>query len=225
MSDRPPGLRPFAPPPPLCPTPGVVKQDKSSGGSVDTTKTRSGPQRVRMSGGERPIGAAKGTQTNAMASCHPPPTPFVQDTPPQCVSGSAALVPVVPLSDAGGGRPSSIHGHDTPQSHSATVHTRPVSETGRGRRAANRPGSPRHADACKVHGLCGPTPPSLPAPPKCPLPETLRRRAKGTGPTGRGRGTRTRTAAPHTDRPPPSPLLLLQVPWQTRGASAPSTTT
>ena len=44
------------------PTPGVVKQDKSSGGSVDTTKTRSGPQRVRMSSGERPIGTAKGKQ-------------------------------------------------------------------------------------------------------------------------------------------------------------------
>ena len=27
-------------------TPGVVKQDKSSGGSVDTTNTRSGPQGV-----------------------------------------------------------------------------------------------------------------------------------------------------------------------------------
>ena len=33
--------------------PGVVKQDKSSRGSVGTTKTRSGPQRVRMSIGER----------------------------------------------------------------------------------------------------------------------------------------------------------------------------
>ena len=31
--------------------PGVVKQDKSSRGSVDTTKTRSGPRRVRMSSG------------------------------------------------------------------------------------------------------------------------------------------------------------------------------
>ena len=40
--------------------PAVVKQDKSSRGSVDTTKTRLGPQRVRMSSGERPIGAAKG---------------------------------------------------------------------------------------------------------------------------------------------------------------------
>ena len=47
-------------PSPGQPTPGVVKQDKSSRGSVDTTKTRSGPQRVRMSSGERPIGAAKG---------------------------------------------------------------------------------------------------------------------------------------------------------------------
>ena len=53
--------------------PGVVKQDKSSRGSVDTTKTRSGPQGVRMSSGERPIGAAKGKQTNTMASCQTPP--------------------------------------------------------------------------------------------------------------------------------------------------------
>ena len=55
------------------PTPGVVKQDKSSGGSVDTTKTRSDPQRVGMRSGERPIGAAKGKQTNTMALCQPPP--------------------------------------------------------------------------------------------------------------------------------------------------------
>ena len=58
------------------PTPGVVKQAKSSGGSVDTTNTRSGPQRVRMSSGERPIGAAKGNQTNTMASCQSPPPPL-----------------------------------------------------------------------------------------------------------------------------------------------------
>ena len=49
------------------PNPGVVKQDKSSRGSVDTTKTRSGPQRVRMSSGERPIGAAKGKQSDTEA--------------------------------------------------------------------------------------------------------------------------------------------------------------
>ena len=55
--------------------PGVVKQDKSSRGSVDTTKTRSDPQRVRMCKGGRPIGAAKGKQTNTMALCHPPPPP------------------------------------------------------------------------------------------------------------------------------------------------------
>ena len=59
------------PPPP----PGVVKQNKSSGGSVDTTKTRSGPQRVRMSSGERPIGAAKGKQSDTEALCQPPPPP------------------------------------------------------------------------------------------------------------------------------------------------------
>ena len=55
------------------PTPGVVKQDKSSRGSVDTTNTRSGPQRVRMSSGERPVGAAKGKQPNTKALCQPPP--------------------------------------------------------------------------------------------------------------------------------------------------------
>ena len=55
------------------PTPGVVQQDKSSGGSVDTTKTCSYPQRVRMSSGERPEGAAKGKQPNSMASCPTPP--------------------------------------------------------------------------------------------------------------------------------------------------------
>ena len=60
-------------PSPGRPTPGVVQHDKSSGGSFDTTKTRSDPQRVRMSGGERPIGAAKGTQSDTEASCHPPP--------------------------------------------------------------------------------------------------------------------------------------------------------
>ena len=53
--------------------PGVVKQDKSSRGSVDTTKTCSGPQRVRMSSGERPIGAAKGKQSDTEALCQTPP--------------------------------------------------------------------------------------------------------------------------------------------------------
>ena len=60
-------------PSPGRPTPGVVKQDKSSGGSVDTTKTRSGPRRIRRSSGERPIGAAKGTQSDTEALCQPPP--------------------------------------------------------------------------------------------------------------------------------------------------------
>ena len=53
--------------------PGVVKQDKSSRGSVDTTKTHSGPQRVRMCSGERPIGATKGKQSDTEALCYPPP--------------------------------------------------------------------------------------------------------------------------------------------------------
>ena len=56
-----------APPPPPLPC------DESSGGSVDTTKTRWGPQRVRMSSGERPIGAAKGTHSDTEALCQPPP--------------------------------------------------------------------------------------------------------------------------------------------------------
>ena len=58
-------------PSPGRPTPGVVKQDKSSGGSIDTTKTRSGPQRVRMSSGERPIGAAN----QIPRPCANPPSP------------------------------------------------------------------------------------------------------------------------------------------------------
>ena len=57
------------------PTPGVVKQDKSSGDSVDTTKTRSDPQRVRVCKGEGPIGAAKGKEINTMTSCQTPPLP------------------------------------------------------------------------------------------------------------------------------------------------------
>ena len=65
------GLVMYPPPP----DPGVVKQDKAARGSVDTTKTRSGPQRVRMSSGERPIGAAKGKQSDTEALCQPPPPP------------------------------------------------------------------------------------------------------------------------------------------------------
>ena len=63
-------------PSPGRPTPGVVEQDKSSGGSVDTTKTRSGPQRVRVGSGERPVGAAKGKQSDTEGLVPtPPPTP------------------------------------------------------------------------------------------------------------------------------------------------------
>ena len=51
--------------------PRGVKQDKSSRGSVDTTKTRLGPQRVRLSSGERPIG--KGKQPSTEALCQTPP--------------------------------------------------------------------------------------------------------------------------------------------------------
>ena len=65
------------PPPQLTPNPGVVKQGKSSGGSVDTTKTRLGPQRVRMCEGERLIGAAKGTKLAPWPRDKPPPHPVV----------------------------------------------------------------------------------------------------------------------------------------------------
>ena len=81
---------PQCPPPPPQPVsgtadPGVVKQDKSSRGSVDTTKTRPDPQRVRMCKGERPIGAAKGKQSHTTASCQIPPghsEPFPAPPPP-----------------------------------------------------------------------------------------------------------------------------------------------
>ena len=53
--------------------PRVVTQDKSSRGSVDTTRPSSNPQRVGLFSGERPVGAAKGKQTTTMASCQPPP--------------------------------------------------------------------------------------------------------------------------------------------------------
>ena len=43
---------------------------------ADTTKTRSGPQRVRMSSGERPIGAANGKQSDAEALFQSPPPPL-----------------------------------------------------------------------------------------------------------------------------------------------------
>ena len=61
--------------------PGVVKQDKSSRGSVDTTKTRSDPQRGRMCKGERPVGTAKGKQPNTEALCQTPQT-SVRGQPP-----------------------------------------------------------------------------------------------------------------------------------------------
>ena len=56
-------------------TPGVVKEDKSSGGCVDTTKTRSDPQGVGMYNGERPIGAARGKKPSSEALCQIPPPP------------------------------------------------------------------------------------------------------------------------------------------------------
>ena len=67
------GVPPLAPPP-------------------DTTKTRSGPQRVGMCSGEGPIGAAKGTQPNTEALYHPPPPSPVQPQSLLC-SLRASLCP------------------------------------------------------------------------------------------------------------------------------------
>ena len=75
-------------PSPGRPTPGVVKQDKSSGGSVDTTKTRLDPRRVGMGSGERPIGATKGKQSDTEVLCQPPPPP----APGPCASMSSGGV-------------------------------------------------------------------------------------------------------------------------------------
>ena len=93
---------------------GVVKQEKSSRGSVDTTKTGSGPQRVRMSSGERPIGAATGKQSDTEALCKPsPPPPHRRppSTPPQgpgagdldVIWGPDSPPPPPPLFGGGGG--------------------------------------------------------------------------------------------------------------------------
>ena len=100
--------------------PGVVKQDKSSRGSVDTTKTRSGPQRVRMSSGERPIGAAKGKQSDTEALCQTPPLLSQHARHSgirrRCICGcaSAAVSQTMHCEcsrrDSGGWRPSSSHG-------------------------------------------------------------------------------------------------------------------
>ena len=65
---------------------GVVKQDTSSGGSVDTMKTRSDPQRVGLYNGERPRGAAKGKQPNTKALCQPPPPPGGMPSSLTCAS-------------------------------------------------------------------------------------------------------------------------------------------
>ena len=46
------------------------------------TKTRSDPQRVRMSCGEGPIGTAKGKQSDTEALCHPPPPHHQSLVPP-----------------------------------------------------------------------------------------------------------------------------------------------
>ena len=60
---------------PVCGTadPGGVKQNKSSRGSVDTPRTRSDPQRVRMCSGERPIERTNERTPWPRANPTPPP--------------------------------------------------------------------------------------------------------------------------------------------------------
>ena len=84
--------------------PGVVKQDTR--GSVDTTKTCSGPQRVRMSSGERPVGATKSKQSDTTkALCQTPPSPAQTPGPSQIRS----IPPTYALwRFNSGGRPSNV---------------------------------------------------------------------------------------------------------------------
>ena len=87
-------------PSPGRPTPGVVKQDKSSGGSVDTAKTRSGPRRVRMSSGATPH-SAQPQHTNYWAPRtrkrhqqeHRPQRPTERSAPTQHAKGRTGDCP------------------------------------------------------------------------------------------------------------------------------------
>ena len=101
--------------------PGVVKQDKPSRGSVDTTKTRSDPRRVRMSSGERPIGAAKGKQSDTEALCHTPPH-HQRNIDPVPVPPAISEKPKALLTHWGGGQgiglPCTPPSHNAPTSHS-----------------------------------------------------------------------------------------------------------
>ena len=92
--------------------PGVVKKDKSSRGSVGTTKTRLGPQRVRMSSGERPIGATKGKESETEALCQTPlRTPALSFVKQRKASGGSGAstshlsIPVMPRSSFGTNSP------------------------------------------------------------------------------------------------------------------------
>ena len=86
-------------PSPGRPTPGVVKQDKSCGGSVDTTKTRSDPQRVGMCKGQEANRRCQ-RQTNQHHPLvpNPPWAPFnnqapLPPPPPQGGMGSPSPLP------------------------------------------------------------------------------------------------------------------------------------
>ena len=93
---------------PVCGTadPRSSQTDKSSGGSVDTTKTRSDPQRVGMCKGERPIGTARGKQpdTRGLVPTPPPPQRLAQifldpsaDQKSKIGKKKSSLAPLAPI--------------------------------------------------------------------------------------------------------------------------------
>ena len=61
--------------------PGVVKQDKSSRALLTRPKYVLGPQRVRRSSGERPIGAAKASNQIPRPCANPPPPTTTPNRP------------------------------------------------------------------------------------------------------------------------------------------------
>ena len=157
------GMPPSLPPAPL--------QDKSSRGSVDTTKTRSGPRRVRMCSGERPIGVAKGKQSDTEALCQPPPP--LQILNPDCKTPLA--LSACRLSPPTTRIPCSLlYSHSVLLSSSPRVRLRPQHWGGRGLHGADVRGFMRSSAAVRGlrvwHGIW----------------RRWQRSARGLPPTGRG---------------------------------------
>ena len=64
------------------PAPNVFSPVGNEEGHPPPPPSHSDPQRVRMSSGERPIGAAKGKQSDTEALCPPPPRRVQTPHPP-----------------------------------------------------------------------------------------------------------------------------------------------